>query len=376
MLKIRKIQGEMNDDAFGFSTAIGDINGDGHNEIIVVTTNQPVGGSLKIYNHQRKHLKSFPLSKKKVSTIRILTKDINQDQVDEIIVGITYQDLSGEVKVYSYKMNKILLHLKSVEQYDAFGFAIASGDVDGDGVPDIIIAAPQPTQDGRGKVYAYSGKDGSLIRKFSSRVPRGNSDFGTSVAAFDLNDDGMEEIIIGSPGNPEGEVYIYSGNHGWLMYKLTGDPGFGIHVHVDRLEENGPPVLFVTTKDLEGNRISAYQAPYFYPLFEIDNDEVDIGFGETMATGDLDGDGKKEIIVGAFDSPHKRKKYAGQVDIYSSIDGSLLHRWYGIEEKDQFGFSLAAGKISSNQKDDLLIGAPREILKKKGNVYIVSLDQK
>ncbi|TCS82491.1 FG-GAP-like repeat-containing protein [Tepidibacillus fermentans] len=375
-MKIRKIQGEKNHDAFGYSTAIGDVNGDGQNEIIVVTTNQPVGGSLKIYNHKLKHLKSLPLSKKKVNTIRIITKDINRDQIDEIIVGITYQDLSGEVKVFSYKMNKILLHLKSVEEFDAFGFTIASGDVDGDGIPDIIVGAPQPIQDGRGKVYVYSGKDGSLIRKFSSRVPRGNSDFGTSLAAADFNGDGEDEIIIGSPGNPEGEVYIYSGNHGWLMYKLTGDPGFGINVHVDQLEENGLPILFVTTKDLEGNRISAYQSPYFYPLFEFDNDEVDIGFGETMATGDLDGDGKKEIIVGAFDSPHKRKKYAGQVNIYSSEDGSLLHRWYGIEEKDQFGFSLAVGKLSANQKDNLLIGAPREILKKKGIVYIVSLDQK
>ena len=374
-VQIKSISGNQNHDSFGYSTALGDVNGDGKNEIIVATTNQPTGGSIKIYsNVNAKPLKTIPLSKKKVNTVRLLTKDINQDNVDEIIIAITYQDLSGEVKVYSFKENKILLHLKSVEEYDAFGFSIASGDVDGDGIPDLIVGAPQPIKDGKGKVYAYSGKDGSLIRKFTSRIPRGNSDFGTSVAVADFNGDGIDEVFIGAPGNPEGEIFIYSVPDGWLLYKLTGDPGYGVNLHIDQIENDDQQILFVTTKNLEGNKISAYQFPYFYPLFEIKNDEVDIGFGETIATGDLNGDGKKEIIVGAFDSTHKRKKYAGQVNVYSSEDGSLLHRWYGISEKDQFGFSLTSGRLGNSDKDQLLIGAPKEILKKKGTVYIVSLD--
>ncbi|WP_339060362.1 FG-GAP repeat protein [Tepidibacillus marianensis] len=264
-LKIKSIQGDTNHDAFGYSTSLGDVNGDGKNEIIVATTNQPIGGSLKIYSaNNQKLLKTIPLSKKKVSTIRVLTKDINQDQIDEIIIGITYQDLSGEVKVFSFKQNKILFHFKSVEEFDAFGFAIASGDVDGDGHSDIIVGAPQPIQGGKGKVYIYSGKDGSLIRKFSSTVPRGNSDFGTAVAAADFNGDGIDEVAIGAPGNPEGEVLIYSVEHGWLIYKLTGDPGFGFNLHIDVMEEENEPLLFVTTKNLEGNKITAYQAPYFF----------------------------------------------------------------------------------------------------------------
>ncbi|WP_339060363.1 hypothetical protein [Tepidibacillus marianensis] len=61
--------------------------------------------------------------------------------------------------------------------------------------------------------------------------------------------------------------------------------------------------------------------------------------------------------------------------IYSSEDGSLLHRWHGQEEKDQFGFSLASGKLGDQERDQLLIGAPKEMLKKKGSVYIVSLEE-
>jgi len=374
-LNIKSIQGDKNHDAFGYSTAIGDVNGDGNNEIIVATTNQPIGGSIKIYSSMnQKLLKTLPLSKKKVSSIRILTKDINQDQIDEIIIGITYQDLSGEVKVYSFKQNKILFHFKNVEEFDAFGFSIATGDVNGDGQQDIIVGAPQPIQGGKGKVYVYDGKDGSLIHKFSSKIPRGNSDFGSAVVAADFNGDGRDEVAIGAPGNPEGEVFIYTVEDSWLIHKLTGDPGFGFNLHIDVMEEESQPLLFVTTKNLEGNKITAYEAPFFFNRFEIENDEVDIGFGETLETADLDGDGRKEIIVGAFDSPHKRKKYTGQVNIYSSEDGSLLHRWHGLEEKDQFGFSLVSGKLGNLERDQLLIGAPKEMLKKKGSVYIVSLE--
>ena len=371
-IKINKIQGDF--DGFGYSTALGDVNGDGVNELIVSSPNDSNGASIKIYSTQsNKLIKSILVSKKKVNTLRILTADINLDQVDEIIVAITYQDLSGEVKIISLKNNKIIRRFKSLQDYDAFGFSIAIGDVNGDQIPDIVVGAPQPIKGGKGKVYVFSGETGELIREFNSRIPRGSSDFGTSLACADINQDGLAEIIIGAPGLPHGEVYVYSVKQGWLLYKLTGEPGFGVALHVDDINNDGLNELIVTTKDLKGNKVSLYHGPYFRHLFDIKNEEVDIGFGEVIATSDINGDGTKELILGAFDSHHQRQRFSGQVNVYSGKNAQLLHRWYGKNTKEQFGFSITTGKVSSNSHASVVIGAPKEMLKKNGLLYIVSL---
>lgn len=373
-LKINSLAGSKKKDAFGYAVAIGDLNGDKISEVIVASTNSNKGATIIIFSSKTfKRLKTIYVGKKKVSSIRLLVADINNDKINELIIGLTYQDLTGEVKVYSLISNKNILSWKSSKDYDAFGYSIATGDVDGDGILDVIVGAPQPIENGRGKVYAYSGKDGTLIREFTSIVPREHSDFGASVAAFDFNGDGIDEIIIGAPGRPRGEVFIYSGVHGWLVYKLTSDdPGFGYLVHGDDVNGDDISELIVTTKNIAGNTVSIFQHGQL--LLDITNDEVDIGFGETLTTGDINGDGINELIIGAFDSHHRLKKYTGQVNIFSGETGDLLHRWYGKAEKDQFGFSLATGKLNNNSKNSILIGTPREILGKTGIVYIATLN--
>lgn len=372
-IEICRFNGNYKNDSYGYAVASGDINGDSKNEIVISSiNNQKKGVNLFIYSEKKEKLKVLTIGNKKVNTVRLIVDDINKDGVDELIIGITYKDLSGEVRVFSVTENKIIFHWKSIKEFDAFGFSIATGDVNGDGIKDIIVGAPRPIKNGKGIVYAFSGKDGNLIKKITSVIPRDYCDYATSIASADVNNDGIDEIIIGCPGNPNGQVFIYSGMENYLIYKLHGEPGFGTALHAADINGDGIKELIITTKNLKGNTISIFGERYTH-LYDIKNNEVDIGFGEIITAADVNGNGINELILGSFNSPHKRKKYTGQVSVYNGQNGNLLNRWYGKEEKDQFGFSLASIRLPNSKKDSLLIGAPREILKRKGTVYLATI---
>lgn len=110
------------------------------------------------------------------------------------------------------------------ETGELFGTAVApAGDVNGDGVPDILVGAPRifeenvfpgPTSALPGSVYVLSGVDGSTIDRIVGPAPL--IGFGAAVAALgDVNGDGLPEIAIGAyldaTGGPNaGAVYIYT----------------------------------------------------------------------------------------------------------------------------------------------------------------------
>ena len=93
-----------------------------------------------------------------------------------------------------------------------FGAALANaGDLDSDGVPDLIVGAPgESGYAWTGYVQVLSGRTGSVIRTFTGGAAWL---FGYAVAgAGDVNLDGVPDILIGAPGheNRSGSVFLYS----------------------------------------------------------------------------------------------------------------------------------------------------------------------
>ncbi|KAG0360889.1 hypothetical protein BC939DRAFT_444247 [Gamsiella multidivaricata] len=126
-------------------------------------------------------------------------------------------------------------------EYSSFGHAVATGDFDGDGNTDLVVAAPHATFDpllpSQGSVFivpgqslfvdqgSFDGETGTDIRSIASRVLLGDpeepqSRFGWSLAVVDLNQDGIDDLAIGAPGHGakdlkyDGSVYVYFGHKG------------------------------------------------------------------------------------------------------------------------------------------------------------------
>lgn len=107
------------------------------------------------------------------------------------------------------------LLLKGEQFGSNFGYEVASADVNGDKLPDLLVGAPfYFSRDVGGAVYLYLNVNQSLPQNYNVRLTgKQESQFGIAIAnAGDLNKDGCQDIAIGSPYEGNGVVYIYMGD--------------------------------------------------------------------------------------------------------------------------------------------------------------------
>src|SRR3954452_16033080 len=128
--------------------------------------------------------------------------DLDRDGVPDIVTSAPTRAIggaaAGRVYVYSTKGGRLLWSVDG-KPGDQLGSGVeAAGDANHDGVPDVVASAP-----GAGKAYIYSGKDGHTLFTFSAEKRSDN--FGQHVSGVgDVNGDGYADVIVGAPGNGAG----------------------------------------------------------------------------------------------------------------------------------------------------------------------------
>jgi hypothetical protein len=201
---------------------------------------------------------------------------------------------------------------------DQFGWIARNiGDVDGDRVADIVTSAPTKDVGGAnaGKIYVYSTGTKHLLWSVDGRP---GDQLGTGVeGAGDTNGDGVPDVIASAPG--AGEAFVYSGKDGRVLLTMKADrktDDFGRHA---------------------------------------------------AGVGDVDGDGRADVIVGA---PGARGSDSGpgHAYVYSGKDGHRLLTLTGERGGDQFGSAVAGATI--NKRKFLVVGAPAAGASKHGRVYV------
>ncbi|MFO0981568.1 MAG: integrin alpha [Planctomycetota bacterium] len=154
--------------------------------------------------------------------------------IRRIIVALVMVDLAAFAA--TARSQATLFMFEGDRVGDQLGNAVSAlGDIDGDSVGDLIVGAWQNGLPGDGG-YArvYSGRDGHVLFTFhgDNFDPWGDGDaLGWSVAgAGDVNGDGVPDMIVGSPYDDlvsfdSGSARVFSGKNGSLLYTFTGTPG-------------------------------------------------------------------------------------------------------------------------------------------------------
>lgn len=163
--------------------------------------------------------------------------DVNLDGFDDFIVGDIDSSLgnvrAGAAFVFSGVDGSLLFQFAGSQSYSEYGKSVAGpGDVNGDGVPDLVVGAPDfdGVADRSGMVFVFSGVDGAPIFQLEGEQTWGS--LGTLVSQLgDVNSDGFADLLVCGGKAPNSDLYcrVFSGlDHSVLTAaKGGGWQGFG-----------------------------------------------------------------------------------------------------------------------------------------------------
>lgn len=288
--------------------------------------------------------------------------DVDGDGVNELLIpAIGYNQSAGRVTLYSGATRTSLFTLDG-QSGQSLGYSLSeAGDVNGDGVADYAL--------GGGAPQVRSGKDHTLLLDLSS-VVRSASAF---AAAGDVDDDGHDDLLIGAQKFGQGEnvdvgrAVLVSGCDGHVIWERIGPYASAFYGSAagglgDVDGDGHEDVVIGSFGGVTGpgfvDVVNGATGALIRSLTPPDPSDERV-FGQFFASsaGDVDRDRVNDIFVADYAAAKDGFEGVGRAYVFSGRTGKVLHSLAGNVENDGFGPGRGIPDVNGDGHADLIVAA-------------------
>ena len=248
------------------------------------------------------------------------------------------------VRVYDPQASQPRLSFFAYDPNYRGGVRVATGDVNGDGVLDVITAPGSPGT--TGLVRIFDGASGALLREFT---PFGQYLGGIDLDVGDTNADGFADILV-APLSGSPTVRLYDGNTGNLLRQFPAYPTSmqgGISVALGDVTGDGRADILVVPQSNSPATVKVFDGR----TFVLERQFTALGTstsGADIASADVDGDGRAEIIVAPLAGTGAR------VQVYDGRTNGL-REFFPVDPAFTGGLHLGTGDPNFDGRADIIV---------------------